>query len=293
MGDWRGLLAERRVLLSDGAWGTELVRRGLEPGEAPERLNLGQPGLVRAVAASYVEAGSDIILTNTFGGSRPKLERAGLGERLAEVNRRAVEISKEAAGDRALVFASVGPTGEFMEPLGPATEEEMRVVFAEQISALAQGGADGIVIETMTDLGEATAAVAAARTACELPVAACLTFDKGARGYATMMGVTPSQAANELAAAGADLVGSNCGRGPADLVEIARILRQNTDLPLWIKPNAGLPQLVNGETVYAQTPEEMAGYLPQLVAAGASVIGGCCGSTPEHIRRLAQARERL
>lgn len=293
MTTWRELLAEKGVLLSDGAWGTEFARRGLEPGEAPELLNLQEPEVVREVAASYVRAGSDIILTNTFGGSRLKLERAGLADRIAEANRRGVEISKRAAGEEALVFASVGPTGEFMEPVGTTTRDEMAEVFAEQVAALAAGGADGIVIETMADLGEAKAALAGAREACDLPVVVCMSFDKGARGYATMMGVTPERAAQELTAEQPELIGSNCGRGPADLVEITRILHEETDLPLWIKPNAGLPKLVAGETVYEQTPEEMAGYFPKLVEAGASVIGGCCGSTPEHIRRLAQAREQL
>ncbi|MFO7958538.1 MAG: homocysteine S-methyltransferase family protein [Candidatus Brocadiia bacterium] len=293
MTTWRELLSEKGVLLSDGAWGTEFARRGLEPGEAPERLNLEHPETVRQVAASYVEAGSDIILTNTFGGSRLKLERAGLADRVAEANRRGVEISKAAAGAEALVFASVGPTGEFMEPVGTISRGEMVGVFAEQVDALAEAGADGIVIETMADLGEAKAALAGAREACDLPVVVCMSFDKGARGYATMMGVTPERAAQELTAEQPELIGSNCGRGPADLVEITRILHEETDLPLWIKPNAGVPKLVDGETVYAQTPEEMAGYFANLVEAGASVIGGCCGSTPEHIRRLAQAREQL
>jgi len=293
MTGWRELLSHKGVLLADGAWGTEFARRGLQPGEAPERLNLEEPQVVREVAASYVEAGSDIILTNTFGGTRLKLERAGLADRVAEVNRRGVEISRDVTGDDVLVFASVGPTGQFMEPVGTLSEEEIVDAFAQQIAALAEAGADGIVVETMADLGEAKAALTAARRVCELPVVVCMSFDRDARGYATMMGVTPAQAAEELTAEGTDLVGSNCGRGPADLVEIARILRQATDLPLWIKPNAGLPQLVDGETVYAQTPEEMAGYFPQLVDAGVSVIGGCCGSTPEHIRRLVRARDKL
>ena len=282
-------LAEKKVLVADGAWGTELSARGLAAGTAPEAWNLENPDGVRAVAAAYVEAGADILLTNTFGGSRPKLAKAGLEEHAEKINRRGAELSREAAGGKALVFASVGPTGEFMVPLGIRGEDEMVEVFAEQARALAGGGADGIVIETMTDMGETLAALRAAKDNTDLPVVACLTFDKGPAGYATMMGVRPERAAEELTAAGADAVGANCGAGVENMVEIAALLGAATGLPLWTKPNAGLPELINGQTVFRQTPEDFAALVPALVAAGARVVGGCCGTTPEHVRAIRAA----
>lgn len=287
------LIERKSVVIADGAWGTQLAERGLPVGDAPESWVLYRPDVVRAVAAAYVAAGAEIVLTNTFGGSRFKLAKCGLDDRVEEINRIAVELSKEAAGDRALVFASVGPTGEFLRPLGLMSEEEMIEVFAEQIRAQVAGGADGILIETMTDLGEITAGIRAAKDNFEGPVVASMTFDKGLKGYATMMGVRPEQAAEALQAAGADLVGSNCGQGIGNIIEVIAQMATATDLPLWAKPNAGLPRLVGGRTVFDETPEEMAARFPALVAAGARVVGGCCGTTPDHIRALVQARDAL
>ena len=286
---WKERLAEKKLLIADGAWGTELAKRGLPAGEAPERWNLENPDEVRAVAASYVEAGADIVITNTFGGSLPKLEKAGLGDKLAEVNRRGVELSKDAAAARALVFASIGPCGEMPAPLGTASEEDMTAWFAQQVQAMVQAAPDGILIETMTDLAEVKAALRAVKENCALPVVTSMTFDRGAKGFATMMGVKPDQAAEELTRAGADIVGANCGSGIEDIIEVAKLMRPVTDLPLWFKPNAGLPELVDGKTVFKQTPDEMVKHFPALVHAGADIIGGCCGTTPEHIRRLVAA----
>ena len=287
------LLKEKRILIADGAWGTEFAKRGMRPGDCPERWNTDRPETVKAVAASYVQAGADIILSNTFGGNPIKLVRAGLERQVAEVNRIGASISKQAAAGKALVFASVGPTGEFMEPLGTLTEQQMVDCFAEQIRGLVEGGADGIVIETFTDLGEAKAALRAARQCASIPVAVSMTFSRGPAGFATMMGVRPAQAATELEAAGADIVGSNCGTGITDMIEVAALMRPATKLPLWIKPNAGLPELVGGNTVFRETPQEMAGHFAALVNAGANVIGGCCGTTPEHIRLLAEQRRKM
>ena len=287
--DWKSLLKDRAVLISDGAWGTEMAKLGLGPGEAPELWNAEKPEAVEAVARGYVEAGSDIILANTFGGSRWKLERSGLAERTAELNRLGVAISKRAAGDDALVFASVGTTGEFMVPLGIRSEDEFVACFAEQIAVIAEAGADGLVLETFVDLAEAKAALAAARQACDLPVVASMTFERGLAGFATIMGVRPEQAAADLSEAGADIVGSNCGSGIDNMIEVARLMRPATDKPLWIKSNAGMPELIDGATVFRETPEEMAGKVTALLEAGASIVGGCCGTTPEHIRQIAAA----
>ena len=288
------LLKEKHILIADGAWGTEFAKRGMRPGDCPERWNADRPEAVKAVAVSYVLAGSDIILSNTFGGNPIKLARAGLDKDAREVNRLGVAISKEAAEGKALVFASIGPTGEFMEPLGTLTEQQMIDCFAEQIRGLVDGGADGIVIETFTDLGEAKAALRAARQcAPAIPVVISMTFSRGPAGFATMMGVKPEHAARELEAAGSDLVGSNCGTGIRDMIEVATLMRSATKLPLWIKPNAGMPELVDGKTVFRETPQEMAAQFDALVRAGANVIGGCCGTTPEHIRLLAEKRRRM
>ncbi len=280
-------LRAKKILVSDGAWGTQLAQRGLKAGDAPEAMNLAQPDAVRGVAAAYVEAGADVILTNTFGGTRFKLAKTGLAAKLVEINRRAVEISKDAAGAKALVFPSIGPTGEFIEPMGHVTEAEMVAAFAEQIEALLAGRPDGLVIESMYDLGEAKAALRAAKKLCRLPLVASMTFEKGTTAYATMMGVKPAQAAAELTAAGADVVGANCGSGIVDMVQVAGQMRGATKLPLWIKSNAGLPRLMGGVTVFDETPEMMVERLPALIKAGAAIVGGCCGTTPDHIRLLA------
>lgn len=287
--NWQATLESRGYLLSDGAWGTELAKLGLPPVMAPEQWNADCPDAVESVARRYVEAGADVILTDSFGGTRWKLEKAGLADRTAELNRRAAEISRRAAAGRALVFASVGPTGEFMAPLGPKTEAEFIDVFAEQIGSLMDGGADGIVVETMSAIEEAVAALKAARRVGRFPVVVSMTYARGARGFATVMGVTPERAAEELDKAGADAVGSNCGNGVANMIEVTRLMRRRTARPLWVKANAGMPALVGGRTVFPESPEEMAGRVGDLFAAGANIIGGCCGTTPEHIRAMAQA----
>jgi 5-methyltetrahydrofolate--homocysteine methyltransferase len=287
------LLEDRTVMIADGAWGTQLAERGLQPGEAPEGWVIHQPDAVREVAQSYVDAGAEIVLTDTFGGSRFKLAKCGLEDQVAEINRRAAELSRDAAGDDALVFASIGPTGEFMQPLGLLGEDDMVEAFSEQVTAMVEGGTDGILVETMTDLGEAKAALQAAKDSFDGPVVVSMTFDKGPKGYATMMGVRPEQAAEELQEAGADIVGSNCGHGIENMMEVIALMAGASDLPLWAKPNAGMPQLIDGQTVFTQTPEETAAHFDALVEAGARIIGGCCGTTPEHIRALVEARNAL
>ncbi|MFC1693843.1 homocysteine S-methyltransferase family protein [Candidatus Latescibacterota bacterium] len=280
------LLAEKRIILADGAWGTELAKKGYGGGECPELLNVEHEDVLLEIGASYVESGSDIILTNTFGGSPYKLAKYSVEDRIEELNETGVRISKKAAGDSALVLASIGPTGEFLAPLGLITVEEMTAAFARQVKAFIAGGADGVLIETMTDLGEMNCAIRAVKENCDLPLVCSMTFDRGMKGYATMMGVKPDDAARALEEAGADAVGSNCGTGIENMIEVAPIMGSATGLPLWIKPNAGIPELVDGVTVYRETPDQMASRIKELIEAGARIIGGCCGTTPEHIRKF-------
>jgi methionine synthase I (cobalamin-dependent) len=271
-------------VVADGAWGTQLQERGLPLGACPDRWNLEAPQRVEEVARAYVEAGSQVILTNTFGANRFVLARQGMADRAAEINRAGVAISRRAAAGRAKVFASIGPSG-VMLMMGQVSPEDLRAAFAEQVQACAEAGADGLTLETMADPAEAALAVAAARET-GLPVVACMTFDSGAKHDRTMMGTTPEQAAAALEAAGADVVGANCGQGVAGFVDICRRLRAACAQPIWIKANAGLPQITDGMTTYTQTAAEFADYAPQLVAAGAAFLGGCCGTSPEFIRLL-------
>jgi 5-methyltetrahydrofolate--homocysteine methyltransferase len=271
-------------VITDGAWGTQLQQRGLEVGACPDAWNLTQPDRVEEVARAYVEAGSQIILTNTFGANRFILAKHNLADKAAQINRAGVEISRRAAQGRARVFASIGPSG-VMLLMGEVSADELREAFAVQAQAIAEAGADAIVIETMSDLTEAKLAVDAARET-GLPVVACMTFDSGKDRDRTMMGHTPEQAAEELTAAGADVIGSNCGQGIEGFHEICRRLRAATDRPIWIKANAGLPEVVNGQVVYAMTPRKFALHVPALIEAGANFLGGCCGTAPEFIRAV-------
>jgi len=278
------------IVVTDGAWGTQLQARGLGIGEFPDAWNLVHPERVADVARTYVEAGSRVILTNTFGANRLRLADVGLESRVPEINRRGAQISKEAAGTRALVFASIGPSGKMLLT-GETSSAALREAFLEQARALAEGGADALVIETMADLNEAVAAVSAAK-GTGLPVVACMVFDSGRNKDRTMMGTTPEQAAVALQDAGADVIGANCGQGIAGFVNVCHRLRVATELPVWIKANAGLPQIDDDKAVYSTTPEEFAAHVPQLIAAGASFIGGCCGTSPEFIRAVVSMTKR-
>lgn len=275
-------------VVTDGAWGTELQARGLASGDFPDAWNLTHPDRVLAVARAYVEAGSQVILTNTFGANRLRLAAHGLEEQVHEINRRGVEISREAARGRALVFASMGPTGKLLMT-GETSPGELAGVFAEQAGALAAAGADALVIETMSDLGEALPAVAAAQ-ATGLPVVACMVFDAGKDKDRTMMGATPEQVAAALDAAGADVIGANCGVGIEQYVPVCRRLKAATQRPIWIKANAGLPSLEGGRVVYHTTPEAFAEHVPSLIMSGADFLGGCCGTTPDFIRAVLKKR---
>ena len=282
-------LAQGDRIISDGATGTYLQAHGLEPGGCPEELNVSRPEVVRGMASEYFSAGNDMVLTNSFGGSRFMLEKYGYGERVSEFNRLAAQHARSAAAPGRYVAGSVGPTGEFIEPLGEVSEAEMLDAFTEQITALAEGGADAVVIETMTALEEASLAMKAARENTDLTVMATMTFDKGPRGFFTMMGVTPERAVQELQDAGADIVGSNCGNGIENMIEIARAMRAVTDGYLLIHSNAGIPSIMKGQIVYPETPDHMAEGFKVLADLGINIIGGCCGTTPKHIRALSVA----
>ena len=279
-------LSRGDILISDGATGTYLQDRGLEPGGCPEEFNASHPEIVRGMATAYFEAGSDMVLTNSFGGNRFMLKKYGYGDRLREFNRLASEHARSAAPPGGYVVGSVGPSGEFLEPLGEVTETEMFEAFVEQVTALEEGGADAVVVETMTALEEATLAIRAAKEHTGLTVMATMVFDKGPRGFFTMMGVTPARAATELSAAGADVVGSNCGNGIEGMVEVAKEMRQATDGYMLVHSNAGRPERRNGEVVDPEGPDWMAERFQALVEAGVNIVGGCCGTTPDHIRAL-------
>ncbi|HXX39418.1 MAG TPA: homocysteine S-methyltransferase family protein [bacterium] len=277
------------VLISDGATGTYLQQHGLTPGGCPEELNLSHPGVVRGMAAAYFAAGSDMVLTNSFGGNVFRLRHYDLADRAAQINLLAASLARSGAPLGRFVIGSVGPTGELLEPLGDVSAEAVRDAFAEQAVALEAGGVDGILVETMSALDEATLAVRSAREHVTGVVMATMTFHRGVRGWATSMGVTPERAIKALGDAGAEVVGANCGVGAGRMVELARILRDLTDGPLLIHANAGLPEVHDGRIVYPETPEVMAPHFAEMRRIGIDILGGCCGTGPAHIRAIVHA----
>jgi 5-methyltetrahydrofolate--homocysteine methyltransferase len=277
-------LIKEGTAVTDGSWGTQLQKRGLKRGECPDSWNLSHPDWVEDVAGQYVTAGSRIILTNTFQSNRLSLERFNLGDRAAEINAAGVRISKKAAAARAYVFASIGPSGKMLITK-ETTEAELQSAFEEQARAQAQAGADGIIVETMIDLVEARIAAAAAKQT-GLPVIASMVFDSGVDKDTTLMGNTPEQAVEELARIGVDGVGANCGQGIEGYIPICRRLRQATDLAVWIKPNAGLPEVEDEKTIFYTTAGEFAKFVPELIRAGADFIGACCGSDQEFVKEI-------
>ncbi len=284
-------LLRQGTLLADGAMGTMLFQAGLEQGEPPDRWNLDHPERVAAVHRGYLQAGAQLLLTNTFGSNRYRLKLHGLQDRVAEINRLAVQILRaeiEAAGGGALAAGDIGPTGEVLLPYGELAFEEARAAFAEQAQALIAAGVDLIWIETLSDLQEMRAAVEGVRQhSREIPIIATMTFDTHGR---TMMGVTPEQAAEALVELGVEVIGANCGNGPDEtLAAVQKMAAVVGDIPLAAKANAGIPRLVAGNPVYDADPPAMAQYAREVRQAGASLIGACCGSTPEHLRAMARA----
>jgi 5-methyltetrahydrofolate--homocysteine methyltransferase len=279
-----------RTLISDGAWGTFLQNKGLRPGECPELWCVERPDDVLEVAAEYVKAGADMIQSDSFGGSRFKLEHYGLADRAAEINEASARISRQAAGDEAWVIASLGPTGKMLV-MGDVTEDELYEAFKEQVVAFEKGGADAVCVETMSALDEACLAIRAAKENTGLEVISTFTFERTVNGdYRTMMGLTPEDAARGAVEAGADVIGANCGNGIERMIEIvARVRKTAPETPILVHANAGLPHNENGVDVFPETPEDMAGQVAGLVAAGANIVGGCCGTTPAHITAMKAA----
>lgn len=291
MNRFERLFQEHEIVLGDGAMGTMLQRLGLEPGAAPELLNVTAPEKVQTVHRGYIEAGSMIITTNSFGGNRFRLALHNLQDRVKELNRAAAQVAREVAGDRVAVAGSMGPTGELLEPLGTLTFEEAKEAFAEQAAALAEGGVDFILIETMSALEEVQAAIEGVRAAVgdALPIAVTMTFDT--RGH-TMMGVSPVQALRAIYGWGVRYIGSNCGNGPEETIAAMAQMAEHKpdDVILIAQSNAGVPRWkTGGEIVYDGTPEVMAEYARRVRELGVRYIGACCGSTPDHIRAMARA----
>jgi 5-methyltetrahydrofolate--homocysteine methyltransferase len=276
---------EREILLFEGAMGTQLQEAGLEGGIAPEKWNLEKPEIIKGIFKEYLEVGSQVVQTNTFGANRLKLEKYGLEDQVERINKEAVRLAKEVQDDN-YISGSVGPLGKFLDPIGNLTFIEATEIFKEQIAALVDGGVDLISIETMSSLQEIRAALIAAKEVSEqVPIIAQMTFDQNLR---TLSGSTPKVAAVVLDALGADIIGANCGLGPEGLLEVLKELKSVTNKPLIVQPNAGLPKIVDGETCYLKQPGEMAAYIKDFVKNGANIIGGCCGTTSEHIEAFAK-----
>ncbi|MGB9668822.1 MAG: betaine--homocysteine S-methyltransferase [Anaerolineales bacterium] len=289
MNRFEQLLASRNVVILDGAMGTMLMARGLKAGEAPEKMNTEHPEVVAEIHREYIKAGSNIILTNTFGGNRFRLKRHGLDNQVREINLNAARLARQVAdefGEMVVVAGDIGPTGEMMKPLGSLTFEDAKQAFAEQAAALSSGGVDVIWIETMSDINEVKAAVEGAKSVTALPIVATMSFESRGR---TMMGNTPEQLVELGKQYQLSAVGANCGKGPQELeTAIAKMRAFDPDITLIAKANAGIPKLIEGNLIYDGTPEVMAEHAERVSTFGVHFIGACCGSSPEHIQAMVQ-----
>lgn len=283
-------LKSGNILLSDGAWGTYLQQEGLAQGDCPELWNVEHRDIVLRIAKSYVDAGSDMIETNSFGGNKIKLDQFGLGDRTIELNKAAAEISREAAGSDKFVLGSMGPTGKLLV-MGDVTEAELYEAFELQAKGLKAGGADAACIETFFDIEEARISIRAVKDSTDLEVMVTFSFDKASDGkFNTMMGISPKMMAEFLSNENVDIIGTNCSNGFEGMIGIVSEIREvNSSIPILVHANAGMPVIRDGETSYPDTPEFMANLTPKLIDAGANIIGGCCGTTPEHIRVINKA----
>lgn len=284
--DFLAELAKRR-LVADGAMGTMLMSTGLPQGWCPEEWVESHPEEVQAIHQAYIDAGSDIVLTNTFGGSSIKLQAYNFADKAAAWNQKAAAIAKEIAGDNHFVAGSMGPTGQFFTPLGTMTAEEAYETFKAQAVALETGGVDVVFVETMTAIEEIVIGVKAVKENTQLPVVATMTFDRTVKGYYTMMGVSPEMAVEKLQEAAADIVGTNCGAGPELTVGVLEAMRAVTDGYLAGQPNAGIPKLRDGKNIYPMTPKEMVERMKPMLDLDVRIIGGCCGTNPEFMRYIA------
>jgi 5-methyltetrahydrofolate--homocysteine methyltransferase len=276
-------LKSHRTFISDGAWGTFLQAEGLSSGECPEEWNITHPDVVRNIAKRYIDAGSDMVETNTFGGSRHKLDLFGLGSQTYELNKAGAELSRQAAGDDHWVIGSIGPSGAILM-MGDVSEDDLYDGFLDQAKGLADGGVDAFCIETFSALDEAELAIEAAKTT-GLPIICTFTFENGF----SMMGVTPEAYTEKMLELGVDVLGTNCGNGLDGMVDYVKTIRSLApEHPILIHANAGLPVIVDSDTVYPETPDHMASQVPDIVRSGACIVGGCCGTTPEHIRKISQ-----
>ncbi len=275
------------VIVGDGALGTMLMQRGLKHGDSPEAFNLTRQDILEEIAAQYVNAGSEIITTNTFGASPLRLQPFSLDDKVEAINRSAVEAVRRAVEDKAYVSGCIGPSGKMLKPFGKVEPEEVYSSYCRQLSSLLGAGIDLVFIETMSDLNEAALAIRAARSLdSKIPVMATVTFGKTPRGYFTLMGASIKDTAAALEEAGADIIGSNCGQGAAAMVEIAKEFRRHSRVPVAIQSNAGLPVAGEAGIVYPESPEFMASKASELVDLGVQIIGGCCGTEPDHIRAI-------
>jgi 5-methyltetrahydrofolate--homocysteine methyltransferase len=282
------------LLILDGAMGTELIARGIEPGKCSDYLNIRAPDIIFDIHLAYLQAGCDAILTNTFGANRIALARHGLDKKVSEINLAGAEIGRQASGNNKYVLGDIGPSGDFLEPLGNVRPDQLRTAFAEQAKSLLDGGVDGFIIETMTALDEATIAVEAVKSICQLPVFASFGFDRAGGDYRTMMGVSVEAAVSKMISLDVDAVGFNCGTVSLDeYIELAErfvsaVKALSKNIAICAEPNAGKPELIEGRAVYNVSPEDFAAVAGKIHSAGVKIIGGCCGTGPAHIKDMAE-----